>query len=300
MAIKGLYKKNSRILVSNLEHNSVLRPVYALSQNKENGAIYDVFDALGSDEQVVSSFAEKLTENTSLAIVTMASNVCGKILPVASLSRLCRKNGTRLIVDCAQSAGCIPFTFEEVGADALCMPAHKSLYGIQGCGVCVFSDKVQPESIIEGGNGVSSKELSLYEYLPERLEVGTVGTPAICALDAGIKHVMEIGIDAIFDKNRYLCEYLLNGLKNIKGVTVYGECKERTPCLLFNINAIPSEQAAAMLSDDGICVRSGLHCSPLAHAAFGTQDTGAVRASLSHTNTKHEIDRFLSRINRMK
>ncbi len=300
MAIKGLYAKNSRILVSNLEHNSVLRPVNALSRNKENGVEYDVFDALGRDDEVIGSFREKLTKNTSLAVVTMASNVCGKILPVSAISQLCRENGTRLIVDCAQSAGCVPFTFEEIGADALCIPAHKGLYGIQGCGFCVFSQSVLPESVIEGGNGVNSKELFPNASLPERLEVGTVGTPAICALKSGIKYVKGIGIDAVFEKNRYLVDYLSEGLRNISGVTLYGEYPYRTACVLFNKEGIPSEEFAHNLSENGICVRSGLHCAPLAHAAFGTQDAGAVRVSMSHTNTKREIDRFLCRVNQIK
>lgn len=300
MAIKGLFRKNSRILVSNLEHNSVLRPVHALSKIKENFVEYDVFDALGSDEEVIASFKSKLFENTGLAVVTMASNVCGKILPVAEISKLCRENGTRLIVDCAQSAGCVPFTFDEVGADALCMPAHKGLYGIQGCGFCVFSKDVLPECIIEGGSGVNSKELLPYEYLPERLEAGTVGTPAICALKAGIEYVREVGIEEIFERNRFLADYLSEGLRNIGGVTVYGECENRTACVLFGRGGVPSEECAQRLSDVGICVRGGLHCAPLAHKAFGTENSGAVRVSMSHKNTKREIDRLLSEVARMK
>lgn len=300
MAIKGLYDKSKgeKILVSDLEHNSVLRPVNSvLSGNRDN---MTVFSALGSDEDVVNSFCEKLTKDTSLAVVTMASNVCGKLLPIKEIGKICRENGTRLVVDAAQSIGCVPFDFESLCADAVCAPAHKGLYGIQGCGFCVFANDVCPKCILQGGNGVNSADIDMTDVLPEALEAGTLGTPAICALKAGIKYVKGIGINEIFDYNRYLCDMLCEGLHNIDVVKVYGECENRMPCVVFNIDGVSSEEVAIKLSEKGICVRSGLHCAPFAHKALGTGDTGAVRASLSFGNTKSEIDRFLNEIGKIK
>ena len=170
MAIKGLYDKSKgeKIIVSDLEHNSVLRPVYSvLSGNDSN---MSVFSTLGSDEDIVNSFSEKLTPDTSLAVVTMASNVCGRVLPIKQIGRLCRKNGTRLVVDAAQSMGCVPFDFDSLCADAVCAPAHKGLYGIQGCGFCVFEKSARPVCLLQGGNGVNSANINMTDVLPEALE----------------------------------------------------------------------------------------------------------------------------------
>ena len=133
--------------------------------------------------------------------------------------------------------------------------------------------------------------------LPERLEAGTVGTPAICGLKAGAEYVMRVGVENIFRQGNVLSEKLCDGLRNISGVTVYGQSKNSTPCVLFNKQGIKSERIAMLLAQNGICVRSGLHCAPLAHKAFGTLQNGAVRASLSHMNKPNEIDRLLKVVN---
>jgi len=299
MAIKGLYDKSKgeKIIVSDLEHNSVLRPVYSvLSGNESN---MTVFSATGSDEEIIADFKEKLTPDTSLAVVTVASNVCGKVLPIQKIGEICRRNGTRVVVDTAQSMGCVPFDFDSLCADAVCAPGHKGLYGIQGCGFCVFAKDVEPECILQGGNGVNSADINMTNVLPEALEAGTLGTPAICALCEGIKYVRSIGVNEIFAYNSYLCDMLCDGLRNIDGVTVYGESENRTPCVLFNVRDVSSEEVAMKLSEKGICVRSGLHCAPLAHKALKTGESGAVRASLSFGNTKREIDRFLNEIRKI-
>ena len=300
MAIKGLAKKDSRILISNLEHNSVIRPVYALCQKRENRMEYSVFDALGDKDKVLGEFESKLTPDTSLAVVTMASNVCGRILPVKEISEICKKRKVKLIVDCAQSAGGIPVDFNQIGADAICGAGHKSLYGPQGVGFCILSENTEPQSIIEGGNGVNSLSPYMDAPVPERLEAGTPGTPAICGLDAGAKYVMNIGIGEIYERGKYLGNYLSERLMNIKDVEVYGDCDERTPCILFNKRGIDSERAANLLAQNGICVRGGLHCAPLAHEAFGTAAHGAVRVSMSFGNKTSEIDALLKQVDLMR
>ena len=299
MAIKGLAQKNSHMLISNLEHNSVIRPVHALCADASNNMSYDVFDARGTKEEILKSFEQKIRPETKLAAVTMASNVCGKILPVGKISEICRKHGIKLIADCAQSAGCVPFDFASLGADVLCGAGHKSLYGPQGVGFCIFADGLEPRAVIEGGNGVNSASPEMDGPLPERLEAGTMGTPAICGLEAGVKYVADRGVSEIYERGQYLADYLCDGLKQIDGIEIYGECDNRTPCVLFNKSGVKSEKVAAFLADEGICVRSGLHCAPLAHKAFGTEQSGAVRVSMSVSNKPWEIDKFLLRINSM-
>lgn len=296
-AIKGLAPKSGRIIFSNLEHNSVIRPVYALCNDQNLDLEYDVFNALGDDKDVLSDFEMRLTDDTKLAVVTMASNVCGKILPIRQIGEICRKRGIKFIVDCAQTGGCVPFEFDGLCADAACFAGHKSLYGPQGCGFCIFADGLSPESVIQGGNGVNSASFMMEGPLPERLEAGTVGTPAICGLKAGAEYVMRVGVENIFRQGNVLSEKLCDGLRNISGVTVYGQSKNSTPCVLFNKQGIKSERIAMLLAQNGICVRSGLHCAPLAHKAFGTLQNGAVRVSLSHMNKPNEIDRLLKIVN---
>lgn len=135
--------------------------------------------------------------------------------------------------------------------------------------------------------------------LPERLEAGTLAVPSISGLEAGLDYVASVGIDEIYSYGHLLTDYLTAGLMNIDGVTVYGDFAEKTPCVLFNIDKQNSEKAAEMLSTENICVRSGLHCSPLAHDALKTGEFGAVRASMSHENTIREIDTFLKKISRI-
>lgn len=292
IAIKGYAVNNSHILISNLEHNSVIRPVHALSLEKEKGITYSIFDALGSDSDVVYDFSSKIRPNTRMAVVTLASNVCGKILPLEKISAVCRRRGIRLICDASQAAGSVPINVKSLGADVICFPGHKSLYGPQGTGGIIFRSNDDPKTIIEGGNGVNSADRNMSGNLPEKLEAGTVNTPGICGLNAGISYVSRIGINEIFERNTSLVNKLSENLKNIDGVSVYGECNIRTPTIVFNKSGSSSEELAQALADRKICVRGGFHCSPIAHASLATGKYGAVRASLSFGNTVQEIDRF--------
>lgn len=298
MAVKGLAAPHSHILISNLEHNSVIRPVYALSKTSAE-ITYTVFDATGSDNDTVYDFVSKIRPNTRMAVVTFASNVCGKILPIARLADVCRKRGILLICDASQAAGCVPINVGALGIDVLCFAGHKSLYGPQGVGGALFYSDCEPTPILEGGNGVHSADKGMSGSLPERLEAGTLGTPAVCGLNAGIGYVTKIGIGEIFERNRLLIDRLTEALLSVSGVTVYGLCEHRTPTLVFNKQGIPSEEMAERLNESGFCVRGGFHCAPLAHAALKTGEYGAVRASLAFGNTSAEIDAFALAVSRL-
>lgn len=292
IAIKGCAQNNSHILISNFEHNSVIRPVHKLSLDKSRGITYSFFNAAGTDSEIVYDFLSKIKPNTKMAVVTFASNVCGKILPVQKISSVCRQRGILLICDASQGAGGVPINTKTLGADIICFAGHKSLYGPQGTGGIIFCCRNDPETIIEGGNGVNSADRQMSGNLPEKLEAGTVNTPGICGLGAGIGYVSKIGINEIFDRNTFLINRLSENLKNIDGVTLYGECELRTPTIVFNKNRMPSEELAQVLNERKICVRGGFHCAPAAHTALETGSGGAVRASLTFTNTLQEIDRF--------
>lgn len=299
LAIKGYAENNSHILISNLEHNSVIRPVHALSQDINRGITYNIFNATGSDSETVYDFVSKIKSNTKMAVVSLASNVSGKIIPVAKLAQICKQRGILLICDASQGAGCVPVNVKALGVDVLCFAGHKSLYGPQGTGGALFCCNKEPKCITEGGNGINSADRNMSGLLPERLEAGTLNTPGLCGLAAGIGYISKIGINEIYERNTSLINRLTDNLLNVSGITLYGLSDARTPTLIFNKKGYCSEELAMLLNERKICVRGGFHCSPLAHSAYNTGECGAVRASLSFTNNIAETDTFALAVNRI-
>lgn len=298
IAIKGLSDADGEIIISNLEHNSVLRPVSELSQSSI-GISCKVFDALGSDDDVIKAFEQAVSPRTKMAVITMCSNATGKILPYKNIGEICKKRHIKLILDAAQCAGLIPIDLSSFYFSAICFAGHKSLCGIMGTGFCIFSPDTEPKSLIQGGNGVESASIHQSGPLPERLESGTVGVPGIIALHEGIRHITSIGLSHIREKCSYLETRLSSALQNIDGITLYGKCQDKVSTVLFNVKNLASEETAFLLSQKGICVRAGLHCAPLCHKALGTIETGAVRASISHFNSGEDIDTFIREIQRI-
>ena len=176
-----------------------------------------------------------------MAVVTMASNVSGKILPISKIAQICKSRGILIICDASQSAGCVPVNVKSLGVDVLCFAGHKSLYGPQGTGGAVFCCNKEPECIIEGGNGVNSTDKVMSGLLPERLEAGTLNTPGISGLAAGIEYVSKIGINEIFERNTALINKLTENLMNIDDVTLYGLSYIRVPTVIFNVKGMCSE-----------------------------------------------------------
>ncbi|MCR5353854.1 MAG: aminotransferase class V-fold PLP-dependent enzyme [Clostridiales bacterium] len=299
IAIKGFAKNNSHIIISSYEHNSVIRPVHALASDEKNKISYSVFDASLEENALLCDFSSKIRPDTEIAVVTLASNVCGKIMPIAKISEICKKKGIILICDAAQGAGCVPVNIKSLGVDVLCFAGHKSLYGPQGVGGAVFCTDRKPKTLIEGGNGANSANPGMDGPMPESLEAGTLNTPGICALKAGIKYISKIGIEEIYERNLELIDRLTENLSSIQGVKLYGLSSKRTPTLLFNVRDLSSEAVASILNENNVCVRSGFHCAPKAHMQLKTGENGAVRASLSFTNTKKEIDAFSYYISRI-
>ena len=294
LALKSIAKPGDLILISNLEHNSVFRPIYSLFER--NICHYDVFDALHTDpNDTLNDVKSKLRPTTSAIVVTHASNVCGATLPLKEIGELCRQNNLIFIVDAAQSAGIIDINFNDCSIDALCAPAHKGLYGPQGCGFVLFSDrlkeKVTLQTLIEGGSGVNSLEKTMPAMLPERLEAGTLGVPAIAGLSAGMDFVNNFGIEGIHFHEKNLKRIFTENLLEFPDlVKVYAPEFRDGGTVLFNVDSLPSEEVASRLARLGICVRGGFHCSPLAHNALGTGPNGAVRASFSVFNTAKEAE----------
>ncbi|MBQ4602112.1 MAG: aminotransferase class V-fold PLP-dependent enzyme [Clostridia bacterium] len=299
MAIKGIARTGDHIIISNMEHNSVLRPVIT------TGCDYDVFDAMGSTEWVIRDILSKLTPRTRMIVCTHKSNVCPVRLPIRAIGELCRQRGLCFIVDAAQSAGVYPIDVRECHIDALCFAGHKSLYGIQGAGGVIFSNRYKGEAarklhtLVEGGSGIASLEEYMPALLPERLEAGTLPTPAIAGLSQGIRAITEVGINHIREHEISLYRRTRERLSNHDRIEVY--CPEigYGETILFNIENMSSTMVADKLDREGICVRAGFHCAPLAHKHLGTGDSGAVRISFGAFNTAEEVDIFCDVLNKI-
>lgn len=291
MAIKSTVKQGDHVLISSMEHNSVFRPVHALA---DKGVIsYGVFDAFAKD--VVSEIGRHLRPNTSLVVCAHASNICGRVLPIYEIGCFLRKKGITFIVDAAQSAGKLSINVEDMNIDVLCVPGHKGLYGIQGGAMMICSKNFKGNTFIEGGGGINSLDTKMPEFLPERYEGGTLPTPCIASLDEGMKFVMEQGTDYIREKEEFLFREAYRRLKNESGVRMYSSAS----ILLFNLKGISPVEVAHELDRDGICVRSGLHCTPLCHRSLGTGEEGAVRVSFGIFNTKRDVTDFCGTVRRI-
>ncbi len=296
IALNAFAKRKMHILISDIEHNSVYRTVASLSKF---GIDYDIFNVDPRDiNNTLHSIKMKLRSNTSILICAHVSNVCGITLPLYEIGKLCKKYGINFIVDGAQSAGTHSINIPNCNIDALCCPGHKGLYGPQGTGFVIFNDKYANEKLlaklspfIYGGNGFNSADKKMPDILPERFEGGTLNTPGIAGLAEGIKFVNARTEAAIFEHTCNLYNRAVDIVKSLPDTTVYFSDLRESSSMLFNINNIDSDSVADKLNDSGICVRAGLHCSPLVHKKLNT-DKGAVRVSFSYFNTFSELDVF--------
>ena len=287
MAIKGVMKSGGHILISNMEHNATLRPVVSLQRD---GLIeYDTFDAYGKSEtEIIEDIDRKVRPDTRTVCCLHTSNICSYTLPIEKIGKYCHDAGLIFICDGAQSGGHTPMDMRKCNIDILCLPAHKGLYGIQGCGVMLLGDGVSPDTIIEGGNGVNSLDYFMGDDAPEKYEAGTLSTPAIVGLCEGLKFLKSKKSLDIQKHNEELFSRTQKLLENIPSVTVHD--KSRGSTMLFNIKDIPCDEVGELLGRSGICVRTGYHCSPLAHKALGTYSSGGVRISFGMFNTTAQIE----------
>ena len=297
VVLKGLLSSGGRVLISDMEHNAVMRPLHALARK---GFIkVDVAAVSADPDETVARFRRKLTPETRAIVCTHASTVFGVGAPIRALGRLARSYGVPLVVDGAQSAGVLPLNLAEDGIDFLCLPGHKGLYGPMGTGLLLCGGRVPLPPLIEGGTGTNSLELRQPDTLPERLESGTPNVPGICGLRAGIEWVRAQGIDAIAAHERRCLAPLYRALQALPRVRLYTDPPRPgvdAPILSFSVEGVPSEAVAERLRAAGIAVRAGYHCAPAAHKKFGSPEGGTVRLSPSAFTTvrgTQEVGRIL-------
>ena len=286
--IQGLLQSGDHAVTTDLEHNSVLRPLNLL---RGKGVEFDIARVdLYDDTQTVKNICELITDRTKLVICTQCSNVCGKVMPISDISKAL-PDGVSLLVDGAQGAGIIPISLRSSGIDYYCAPSHKGLMGPQGAGFVAVRG-APPKPIVVGGTGSESFDLSQPDYLPDRLESGTLPTPVIVGMREGIKFINSVGINNIFRSKTELVQYAVNKLDSLDGIITYTDPQLSlfTGATCFNVRGRMSEEVSDYLAENGICVRSGIHCAPLFHKKMGTESYGMVRISFGYYNTASEID----------
>lgn len=298
MAIKGLATQNSHFIISDLEHNAVLRPLEMLRQKGK--CDYSVAKVSIDDYQTVINFKNAINSNTVAIICTGASNVFGIIPPYKMLLNLAHKNNLPFIMDCSQIAGIVPIDMKKDGVDILCCAGHKGLMGPTGTGLMILNNDIQLDSFIDGGTGSNSVSAIQPDILPDKFESGTPNVQGIIGLSSAFDFIKENKTNKIYEHEISLLKYLNFNLKKIKNVILYTDfCDYRqnlAPILSFNVKNKHSEDVSEDLSNMGICVRAGLHCAPLAHEKFGTIETGAVRISPSIFTQKNHIDFLINSV----
>lgn len=285
IAINALVTEGTRVLVSGYEHNSVMRPLYA-----RRADIRIARSRLFDREDAVNAFAAGM-DWAEVVICTHVSNVFGYILPIEEIARLCREHGRRLVIDASQSAGTLPLDISSLGADYIAMPGHKGLLGPQGTGVLLCAKACRP--LIQGGSGSESMSPYMPEYLPDRLEGGTLNVTGIAGLLAGVEYITRLGAGRIFSHERRLTGILADSIASCGGIQVFKSADESAQTGVLSIVPVGRgcTECAEFLSGRGVAVRSGLHCAPEAHRTAGTLETGTVRLSVSPFTTESEVRR---------
>jgi cysteine desulfurase family protein len=293
IAIKGVLKPGDHVITTSMEHNSVLRPImYLEKMGIENTIVYG--DKLGRIDP--KEIEKSIRTNTKLIVTTHISNLTGTIMDTNSIGEIAKKHGIIYLLDAAQSAGVYDVDPTKMSIDMIAFPGHKGLLGPQGTGGLYIRDGLEIAESFQGGTGSVSHLLTQPEDMPDKFESGTANTSGIIGLGAGVRYVMDIGIDNIRKKEIAITEHFMDEAGKIEGIKIYGpkDILEHAPVVAINIKDADSSEVSYILNEEyDIAVRPGLHCAPLAHKTIGTFDQGTVRFSFGYENTHEEIETAL-------
>jgi cysteine desulfurase family protein len=295
--IKGLLRNGDHVIVSSMEHNAVMRPLNAVGNKIE----YTKAKCNNLGELDIKDFEKSFKPNTRAVVMTHASNVCGTILDLEKVGKICKEKGVYFIIDSAQTAGFLDIDFNKLNADAIGFTGHKSLLGPQGIGGFVISNSLVDEmdTFIEGGTGSLSDTEVQPDYMPDKFESGTLNIPGIYGLNASLKYLLNEGLSSVREKELKLLDNFIQGIYNIENVEIIGKknLERRTGILSLDFTNKDNGVISHQLSRDfGIMTRCGMHCAPSAHKTLGTFPRGTVRFGLSHFNTLEEIEYTLDSI----
>lgn len=298
MIIQGLVVQGDHVITTKLEHNSVLRPLHHLQESGMIEVTHLPFDAHGFVDP--DDFRKAIRKNTKLVVLNHCSNVIGTVQPVAEIGAICREMGVFLVLDSTQSAGAVPVDIKAMNIDVVVFTGHKCLMGPTGIGGSYVCDHVPVRYTRFGGTGVRSAQKTHLEEFPYRLECGTLNLIGVAGLNAGVKWVMEQGIERLHTQEMMLWNKLVDGVRDIKNVKLYcaDSDKNHNPVLSLNIDGFDSGDVGIMLDVDySIAARTGLQCAPLVHEQLGTDKIhGTVRLSIGPFNTEEDIDTAITAV----
>ena len=290
IAVNGLIGRGDHVITTDCEHNSVLRPLYRLAD--EQGVEVSFVPADRQGKLDYNAFERLMRPHTRAIVCTHASNLTGNLTDLARVSAVAKAHDVLLIVDAAQTAGAYPIDMAALGIDVLCFTGHKGLMGPQGTGGLCVREGLTLRHWKVGGSGVQSYSRTHPTQMPTCLEAGTLNGHGIAGLSAALDFIAEVGVDAIHDRETALMRRFYEGVKEVPGITVYGDfSRQRMAIVTLNIGDYESGAVSDALSEEyGIATRPGAHCAPRMHQALGTVQQGAVRFSFSWFNTEQEID----------
>jgi cysteine desulfurase family protein len=297
LAIKGFLNDGDHVICTAIEHNSVRRPLEYLKRMRRIEVTYITTDSKGNIN--LSEIKQAIKPNTRLMVCSHSSNLLGTILPLDQISEIIKKHDVKLLVDAAQSLGVIPVDVQKMGIDMLAFPGHKGLLGPQGTGGLYIHPDIELVPLHHGGTGSKSEDIDQPLIRPDRFEAGTQNTVGIAGLNEGVKYVLNETVERIHHKEWALTQRFMEGLMKIDELEILGPLlgEQKTGIVSFRMPTIDSSELAFILDQHyKIAVRSGYHCTPLAHESVGTLETGAVRASVGYFTTENEIDYFINAI----
>lgn len=291
--LKGILKPGDHVITTSMEHNATARPLLSLTRK---GIEWSMAKCSSDGSLDPDDIRRLIQPNTRMICVLHASNVTGTIMPVREIGAIAEEHNLLFMVDSAQTAGVLPLDVAECHIDLLAFTGHKCLLGPQGTGGLYVGPGVEIEPLKEGGTGSLSEELNQPAFMPDHLEAGTPNTPGIAGLGAGVGFILSTGRENIQNHEKRLTEALIQGLREIDGVHIYGplDVERRTAIVSFNIEGMDCGEVSMRLDHEyGIITRSGLHCAPLAHRTLGTLQQGTCRLSPGYFSTDMEIEKVL-------
>lgn len=289
MAIKGVLNPGDHVITTALEHNSVLRPLFEL---EDRGMELTILPADTMGNICYEDFEKEIRPNTKAIVTTHGSNLTGNLLDIGRIGATAKKHGLIYIVDASQTAGVFDIDVQAMHIDILCFTGHKGLLGPQGTGGIYVREGVEVRPLLSGGSGVQTYLRSHPPQMPTALEAGTLNGHGIAGLGSAVRYLLETGLATIRAKEQTLMMAFYEAVREIPGITIYGDFTAFNRCAIvaINIRDYDSGEVSDALSEHyGIATRPGAHCAPLMHKALGTVEQGAVRFSFSHYNTKEEI-----------
>lgn len=300
IAIKGSVTPGCHVITSEMEHNSVTRPLKTLE--RDAGISVTTVAGNGSGEIDPEDLKKEIRRDTKLIVCTLSSNVNGVIMPVAEIGRIAREAGITFLLDASQGAGSIPVDVVSQYIDILAFPGHKGLMGPQGTGGLYVREGLLLRSLMEGGTGSNSEDPYQPEFMPDLFESGTLNTPGIVGLGAAAAYIEAVGFERIRSHKHKLVNMLSEGFSGIPGIKLYSlnDISRNSGIVAINMKDLDSAELSYILDKDyGICTRAGLHCSPSAHRKLGTLHRGIVRFSAGCFNTEDEIIETINAVDRI-